>query len=288
MYNEIMLLADVLRQGLHLLEEASVPSARIAAEVLLMHALRRDRAYIYAHPEHELSGSERVHYARYLRERMSGKPTQYITGRQEFWGMEFRVTPAVMIPRPETEHVVERALELGRSIARPEPPVVVDAGTGSGCIAIAVALELPRARVMATEVSPEALAVAAENASRLGARGIHFCRADWLSAVASSSADLVLSNPPYVPESAAAGLQREVRGFEPPLALFAGADGLRSYTTLVPEAARVLRPGGWFVFELSYNMADRVRSLLGAEWEQVELRPDLAGIPRVISARRAA
>ncbi len=282
-----MLLADVLRQGLRLLEEASVPSARIAAEVLLMHALRRDRAYIYAHPEHQLSNSERVHYARYLRERMSGKPTQYITGRQEFWGIEFRVTPAVMIPRPETEHVVERAVELGRAIERPEPPVVLDAGTGSGCIAIAVALELPRARVIATDFSAEALAVAAENAGRLGARRMHFCRADWLSAVASNSADLVLSNPPYVPESEAAGLQREVRGFEPPQALFAGDDGLRSYTTLVPEAARVLRPGGWLVFELSYNMADRVRSLLGPEWDQVELRPDLAGIPRVISARRA-
>lgn len=277
-----------MKQGLQLLEESAVPSARIAAEVLLMHALGCDRDQLYAHPEREMSDSQRVHYARYLRERMSGKPTQYITGRQEFWGMQFRVTPAVMIPRPETEHVVERALELGRTGSRPEALVVVDVGTGSGCIVIAVALELPRARVIATDISAAALAVAAENATRLGARQVYFCRCDWLSAMATGTADLVLSNPPYVPESQAAGVQREVRDFEPHQAVFAGPEGLESYTTLFPEAARVLRPGGWAVFELGYNMAERVRSLMAREWEEVQLRPDLAGIPRVISARRAA
>lgn len=277
-----------MKQGLQLLEESAVPSARIAAEVLLMHALGCDRDQLYAHPEREMSDSQRVHYARYLRERMSGKPTQYITGWKEFWGMQFRVTPAVMIPRPETEHVVERALELGRTGSRPEALVVVDVGTGSGCIVIAVALELPRARVIATDISAAALAVAAENANRLGARHVQFCRCDWLAAMATGSADLVLSNPPYVPESQAAGVQREVRDFEPHQAVFAGPEGLESYTTLFPEAARVLRPGGWVVFELGYNMVERVRSLMGPEWEAVELRPDLAGIPRVISARRAA
>ncbi len=282
-----MRLEDVLRQGLRLLEASSVPSPRIAAEVLLMHALRCDRAHLYAHPERELSHTERVLYARYLRERMSGRPTQYITGRQEFWGMQFRVTPAVFIPRPETEHVVERAVELGRTMKAPEPPVVLDVGTGSGCIAIAVAVELPRARVIATDISSAALEVASENAARLVGRRLHFCRCDLLAAVATASAHLVLSNPPYVPQSQEAGVQREIRDFEPRQAVFAGPEGMEFYTALVPEAARVLRPGGWAVFELGYNMADCVHSLFGEGWTEVEIRPDLAGIPRVIAARRS-
>ena len=282
-----MRLGEALRQGVGLLEESAVPSPRIAVEVLLMQALGCDRAYLYAHPERELSDSERVHYARYLRERMNGKPTQYITGRQEFWGMDFRVTPAVMIPRPETEHVVERSVELGRAIESERPPVVVDVGTGSGCIAIAVAVELPRARVIATDASPAALAVAAGNASRLGARQVQFCRCDWLSAIGTAAADLVLSNPPYIPLGQAAALQREIRDFEPSQAWFAGPEGLEIYTTLIPEAARVLRTGGWAVLELGYNMADAVRSLLGAEWDEVQFQRDLAGNLRVICARRA-
>ena len=282
-----MRLEAALRQGLQLLEESAVPSSRIAAEVLLMHALGCERVHLYAHPERELSDSERVHYARYLRERMSGKPTQYITGHQEFWGMDFRVSPAVMIPRPETEHLVERVVELGRTMESERPPVVVDAGTGSGCIAVAVAVELPRARVVATDASGAALAVAAGNASRLSARQVRFCRCDWLSAVGAAVADLVLSNPPYIPLNQAEALQREVRDFEPRQAVLAGPEGLEIYATLLPEAARVLRPGGWAVFELGYNMADAVRSLLSAEWDQMQFHRDLAGNLRVISARRA-
>ena len=282
-----MRLGEALQQGRRLLEESAVPSPRIAAEVLLMHTLRCDRAHLYAHPERQLTDSERVHYARYLRERMSGKPTQYITGHQEFWGMEFRVTPAVLIPRPETEHVVERAVELGPTIESERPPVVVEAGTGSGCMAVAVAIELPRARVIATDASAAALAVAASNASRLGARQVQFCRCDWLSAIGAAAADLVLSNPPYIPLGQAATLQREVRDFEPRHAVFAGPEGLEIYAALLPEAARILRPGGWAVFELGYNMADAVRSLLGAEWDEVQFQRDLAQNLRVISARRA-
>ena len=276
-----------LRQGLQLLKESSVPSPRIAAEVLLMHALGCERAHLYAHPERELCDAERVHYARYLHERMSGKPTQYITGHQEFWGMDFRVSPAVMIPRPETEHVVERVVKLYRAMESERPPVVVDAGTGSGCIAVAVAVELPRARVLATDASAAALAVAAGNASRLGARQVKFCRCDWLGGIGTAVADLVVSNPPYIPLDQADALQREIRDFEPRQAMFAGPEGLEIYATLLPEAARVLRPGGWAVFELSYNMADAVGSLLSTEWDEVQFEQDLAGNLRVISARRA-
>lgn len=278
-----MTLGDALQQGLKLLEDAAVPSARIAAEVLLMHALDCDRAHLYAHPERVLTDVQRLHYARYLRERMSGKPTQYITGRQEFWGMVFHVTPAVLIPRPETEHVVERAAELGREL---DAPIIVDVGIGSGCIAVATTHELPRARVTGTDISAAALEVAAGNAARLGAPGLRLVRCELASALASESADLLLSNPPYVPESEARSIQREIREFEPREAVFAGPDGMAVFAALIPDAARVLRRGGWAIFELGYNMADRVRSLFGSDWSHVELHPDLAGIPRVISARR--
>jgi len=280
-----MRLEEVFREGLRFLEESAVASPRIAAEVLLMHALGCERSCLYAHPEREVSGLEQAHYARCLEARAGGKPTQYITGHQEFWGMDFVVNDAVLIPRPETEHVVERAVELGRRMAAHRAPVVVDVGTGSGCIAVAVAHELPRARVIGTDKSETALQVAAHNAHRLGPR-VHFCRCDLLTAIADASADIVASNPPYVPTSAAASLQREIREFEPAQAVFAGPEGMEIYCALAPEAARVLRPGGWLVFELGYNTADRVRSLFGTGWTEVELRPDLAGIPRVISARK--
>jgi release factor glutamine methyltransferase len=276
-----MQLGQALQQGWERLEAEAVPSARLAAEVLLMHALGCARARLYAHPEQELGEQELQRYAGYVRERAGGKPTQYITGRQEFWGLEFRVTPDALIPRPETEHVVERAAELCRGGA----PIIIDVGTGSGCIAIALAHELPRARVFGTDISEGALRVAAENARRL-APHVRLCRCDLLAAIADGVADLVVCNPPYVPHSAAAGLQREIRDFEPPEAVFAGPEGMEFYARLLPEAARVLRPGGWVVLELGYNTADRVRALLDGCWDQVEVRPDLAGIPRALSAKR--
>ena len=207
--------------------------------------------------------------------------------------MAFRVTPAVLIPRPETEHVVERAVELARQMeSRPEQtregtprPTVIDAGTGSGCIAIAVACELPRARVLGTDISGEALAVASGNARRLGARLAGFCRCDLLAAMAGASADLVVCNPPYVPEGQARAVQREIRDFEPHHAVFAGPEGTEVYARLAGEAERVLRPGGWLVVELGFLLAERVRGLFGGRWEAMDIRPDLAGIPRVLSAR---
>ncbi len=282
-HNRCMRVDEALRQGIELLEQSLVPSARIAAEVLLMTVLQCERAYLYAHPERELTDSERVVFGRYLRDRMNRKPTQYITGRQEFWSMEFVVSPAVLIPRPETEHLVEHAVELGRHM---DAPVVIDVGTGSGCIAVAVASELPRARVFATDISAAALEVASRNASRLVQGHVGFCRCSLLEAIASNCAGLVLSNPPYVPIEQAEGLQREIRDYEPAVAVFGGPEGMDIYRALVPEAARVLRPGGQAVFELGYNVAERVESLFGDGWEKVTLLPDLAGIPRVVSARK--
>ncbi len=291
-----MRLQEALRDGFKVLEEAGVPSPRLAAELLLMHALACDRIFLYAHPERELNDTERIHYGRYLNERMTGKPTQYILGRQEFWGLQFRVTPAVLIPRPETEHLVERALELVRAWYPASPadslgnaqPAIIDVGTGSGCIAIALASELPGARLFATDISAASLALAAENAQRLAGNRIGFCQADLLGAVSDSCIDLVVSNPPYVPQTQAASIQREIRDFEPPVAVFAGEDGLDVYARLVPDAGRVLRGGGWAAFEIGFAMLERVTAMFGPDWADLDVRPDLAGIPRVISARRRA
>jgi release factor glutamine methyltransferase len=272
-----MTLQTALIQGTQLLEEASVTVPRLTAEVLLSHALKCRREHLYAHPEQELREVEWIHYGRYLHERMQGKPTQYITKRQEFYGREFRVTPDVLIPRPETEHVVEVALKVTRDARR-----ILDVGTGSGALAVTLQLEIG-AGAFATDISPAAADVAAGNAVRLGAR-VDFVVCDLLSAVADRSMDLIVSNPPYVPLGAREGLQREVRDWEPHVALFAGESGAELYTRIAADAVRVLRPGGWLIMELGFGSVDRVAAML-AGWRDVRVEPDLAGIPRVIAAR---
>jgi release factor glutamine methyltransferase len=273
-----MTVQTALLQGTKLLEDASIAAPRLTGEVLLAHALHRERTYLYGHPEHVLSEIEWIHYGRYLHERLAGKPTQYITGRQEFYGREFRVNKNVLIPRPETEHVVEAALEVAASARR-----ILDIGVGSGALAVTLQLET-KARVTATDISPAALAVAAENAGRLHA-AVDFAVCDLSSAIAGATMDLVVSNPPYVPLSDAAGLQREVRDYEPPLALFGGPTGLELYARLIADAARVLRPGGWLILELGFGTHERVQAMLDGRWQDVAIRPDLAGIPRVLAAR---
>jgi release factor glutamine methyltransferase len=273
-----MTLQTALQQACRLLEEESVAAPRLTAEVLLCHALGRERAYLYSHPEAELSDLARLHYGRYLHERLAGKPTQYITGRQEFYGRDFLVTPSVLIPRPETEHVVESALAFS-----PPPRRIVDIGCGSGAIAVTLSLEMHTV-VVATDISVDALAVAAQNAKKLNAR-VEFVACDLTSALAASSLDLVVSNPPYVALADAPGLQREVRDYEPHVALFAGETGLEIYARLVREAERVLRPGGALIMELGFKTSEVVRAMLGPLWRDVQILPDLAGIPRVISAK---
>jgi release factor glutamine methyltransferase len=273
-----MTIQTALLQGTKLLEDEAVIAPRITAEVLLTHALKRDRSYLYAHPEEELAEVAWIHYGRYLHERLKGKPTQYITGRQEFYGRDFRVTPVVLIPRPETEHLVEAA------IARIKPDdVVVDVGTGSGAVALTLALET-RARVFATDISATALGVAQINAQQLSA-GVHYLLSNLVDAFRDHSVDVLVSNPPYVPRTDEPGLQREVRDYEPHIALFAGPTGLEIYERLIADAARVLKPRGWLLLELGYNSLEPVRAMLQREWSEITVIPDLAGLPRVIAAR---
>ena len=273
-----MTVHTALVQGTRLLEEAQVAVPRLTAEVLLSHALRCERVYLFAHPEQELRQVEWLHYGRYLHERIGGKPTQYITKRQEFYGREFRVSPDVLIPRPETEHVVEVALRLATGARR-----LLDVGAGSGALAVTLQLEM-KAGAWATDVSHAAAALAAENARRQGARvGVMVC--DLMSAVGDQTMDLIVSNPPYVPISHRAGLQREVRDWEPHVALFAGESGFEIYGRIVADAPRVLRQGGRLIMELGFGSRDHVAELL-KDWHDVQIEPDLAGIPRVIAARR--
>jgi release factor glutamine methyltransferase len=260
-----------------------VPSPHMNAELLLRFVLNCDRAYLFAHPERELTPDEDSRYQAALAERARGVPAQYITGHQEFWGMDLIVTPAVLIPRPETEHVIETVLELKGSDR--DHLRIVDVGTGSGCIALALAKELPNAEIHATDSSLQALEIARANAARhqLEQR-IHFHHTDLLATM-TPPFDFIVSNPPYVGESEEDQVQLEVRKFEPRSAVFGGATGTEVIARLIPQARELLRPGGTLAMEVSGSIADQVLALL-AGWDHPNVIPDLQQIPRVVRARR--
>jgi release factor glutamine methyltransferase len=281
-------LKDALASAVSGLAAANVPSTRMNAELLLMFTLGCDRTFLYARPERELSADEQDRYTQALAERARGVPAQYITGHQEFWGMDFIVTPAVLIPRPETEHVIETALQLVGVGRVPTPPVlrIVDVGTGSGCIALALAKELPQTDIHATDISSAALEIARANAARHQLEGrVRFHESDLLQGWEDVAFDLLVSNPPYVGESEGDQVQMEVRKFEPRQAVFAGPTGLEVIERLIPQARHALKPGGWLVMEISGAIAEEVRRRL-EDWDEVRITRDLQGIPRVASARK--
>jgi release factor glutamine methyltransferase len=296
-------LRKALNAAIDRLTAANVPSPRMNAELLIMFTLDCDRAYLYAHPERDLTADEMHRYDEALARRSTGVPAQYITGHQEFWGMDLIVSPAVLIPRPETEHVVEAVLELifagadpkqnldqdqkqRTGVSAPHNLRIVDVGTGSGAIALALASELPDAEIYATDISPDALEVARANAARrqLTSR-IRFRLADLLAGLPAASFNIVVSNPPYVGDSEEDSVQLEVRKFEPRNAVFAGPTGLEVIGRLIPQAYEALVPGGWLVFEISATIADRVRRLLSG-WGEVAVKNDLQGIARVVMAKK--
>ncbi|HEY1526286.1 MAG TPA: peptide chain release factor N(5)-glutamine methyltransferase [Candidatus Angelobacter sp.] len=281
-----MQLKQAVESAYQLFVQNDVPSPRLNAELLLLFVLSRERAYLYAHPERELTADEQSNFDEIIRERARGCPTQYITGHQEFWGLDLLVSPAVLIPRPETEHVVETALELLKEhpFNGPGRLKLLDVGTGSGCIALALASELPHAEIHACDISEEALEIARVNAARLalGAK-VLFRRSDLLAVYAGESFDFVISNPPYVGEADADKVQKQVREFEPKIAVFSDHEGMDIYRRLIPQAHDALRAGGWFVAEIGYSEEERVRELL-AGWSDIQVTADLQGIPRVVAA----
>jgi len=287
-----VLLKDALTSAVDRLTSARIGSPRMNAELLLMFTLGCDRAYLFAHPERELAAEEQARYQETLNQRAHGIPAQYLTGHQEFWGMDFIVTPAVLIPRPETEHVIETVLQLSKESAggswASSPgsfPRIVDVGTGSGCIALALAKELPQAEIHATDISPAALEIARANAARHQFENrVHFHETDLLQSLDAGAFDFVVSNPPYVGESEEDQVQLEVRKFEPRNAVFAGPKGLEVIERLLPQARTALRPEGWLVMEISGAIANSVQQLLSG-WRQVRIANDLQGISRVASAR---
>lgn len=281
-----MTLAEWLAESEARLRDASHPErARFDSGTLLLHALGRERAWLLAHPDEELREKDQRAAGELLDRRLQGEPIQYITGEAEFYGLPFRVNRDVLIPRPETEHLVEEAIELASRFASPR---IVDVGTGSGAIAVALAHHLRDARITAIDCSLAALEVARANAGRNGvAAKVRFLAGDLLAPVAGEQFEIVVSNPPYVPESDRTSLAVEVREFEPPEALFAGGDGLAVLRRLISQAREVLVPGGWIALEIGHGQAERVRTLLAdAGYEEIGFTPDLQGIPRVAAARR--
>jgi release factor glutamine methyltransferase len=309
--NHLELAERALKNGPH------ADKARLDSEQLLMHLLGRNRAWLIAHPRKELSAENQDRYESLIRRRLAGEPVQYITGECEFYGLPLKVTPDVLIPRPETEHLVERAGQLiptftlspkgfleihkvipadhrdkSRRAANPHeagwPPRVLDVGTGSGAIAISIAHDWSEAEITAIDISAPALEVARSNAGRLGyLNQVRFLEGDLLAPVAGERFEIIVSNPPYVPDSDRASLAVEVREYEPPLALFAGEDGLDVYRRLIPAALPALVPGGFLALEIGFSQAEQVQNLLTeAGFANIESTPDLQGIPRVISAQR--
>ena len=259
------------------------------AQVVLAHVLAKDRAWLVAHSDDALTREQEAAFFALAKRRRDGEPVAYLTGAREFWGLPLRVTPAVLIPRPETESLVELAL---LRIPVDRESLVLDLGTGSGAIALALAHERPRASVRATDTSAEALAVAQDNARRLGIANVEFARSDWYAGLPEAwrgvAFDLIASNPPYVAMQDPHLREGDVR-FEPAAALASGVDGLTAIRKIVAGAHAHLSPDGTLAVEHGYDQAERLRELLAAAgFVDIVTAKDLAGIPRVAAGRRQA
>jgi release factor glutamine methyltransferase len=284
-----MTIAETIAAAAERLAAQGIENSRLDAEVLLGPVLGRDRAWLVAHYPDSLDDGSSRSYEGAIRRRAAREPLQYITGKQEFWGLPFAVTPSVLIPRPETELIVEETLRRASDKAA---PLIVDLCTGSGCIAVSLAKELPGARVFATDRSSAALEVARENARQNGVGGrIRFLHGDLFDAIGeldiSGQIDVIASNPPYVRDGERRGLQPEVRDFEPELALFAGPEGTEIEERIISGAARYLRTGGSLIMEMGIGQADALSKIIAenGNYHAPEVLKDLAGIERVIVAQ---
>ena len=287
--NSPVQVSDVLIEGARRLLTAGIESARLDAELLLGHLLQKRREQLLTDVRLQLGNGEQQRFHRLLGRRIEGEPVAYITGHQEFWSREFRITTDVLIPRPETEYLVEVALKLAadwRGTLK-----ILDLGTGSGAIAVALAGELPRAEIFATDISPAALTVARVNAAKNGvADNVHFLEGDLFGALAEARGEfhLIVSNPPYIRRDDMARLPREVGRWEPRSALDGGIDGLDCYRRLAAESFVYLRPDGAVISEIGADMAEAVKGLFCEAGAKVEVYRDYSGRDRVVVARPGA
>lgn len=282
-------IGEVIREAARALEDAGVPEARREAGSLLSFVLGRDRTFLISHAEDDPDENSLARFHEFVGRRAEGEPLQYITGVQDFYGREFRVTPDVLIPRPETELLVEAALQIiGDTGAT---PFICDVGTGSGCIAVTLLCEIVNARAVAIDKSPAALEIAKINAQNHSvADRAQFVVSDCFNSLDSRDYefDLIVSNPPYVAEAALEGLQREVRDHEPLLALSPGGDGLGVIRRLINEGPAFIKPNGHMLMEIGYDQGEVVESLInGSAWSLREIQPDLQGIPRIVVLQKA-
>lgn len=280
-------MADIyekLREAEQILAAAGLAEPRREAASLLTFALGRDKTFLLAHPEYELTAKEQELFSDVIYRRAAREPLQYITGVQEFYGLEFAVTPDVLIPRPETEMVVEAAVEILSSLDRPR---FCEIGIGSGCIAISILVHTQNSQAVGLDVSPAALVVGKRNAEKNGvADRLELRRSDVFAALTDEKFDLIASNPPYVPSEEIDGLQEEVRDFEPHVALTDGDDGLSIVRRIVAESPRYLLPGGMLLMEIGFNQSPRVAEMFDRIlWSELRFLPDLQGIPRMVKAR---
>ena len=272
--------------------DCGVDTARLDTEVLLSHVLGKDRVYLYTHFDRPLTGEEREAFRGLVKRRAKREPVAYILGEKEFYGRCFRVTRDTLIPRPETEHLIDGILKWvrteGPELDGSRPLRVLDVGTGTGCIALTLAGEIQGVELVATDLSEATLSVARDNARRLGLEGqVEFRCGDLLGPVAGESFDIIVSNPPYVEESARAVLQPEVRDFEPPAALFAGDDGMAVIDRLVPQVWTHLNSGGMFALEFGSSQRELVAQRLTQGWRKYWIEEDLQGHPRSLFAERS-
>ncbi len=283
-----MTIAEAINEGARRLERAGVDEARRTAGVLLGDLLGVDRTRLLTHPEQAISNEDHQSFLRMIERRAAGEPLQHVTGHQEFYKLDFLVTPAVLIPRPETEFLVERVLTVVRD-NQLAAPLIIDAGTGSGCIAVTLAVELPAARLIATDISSAALAVARQNAARHNvAERVEFYEGDLLAPLAAlgveGAVDVLASNPPYVAANEPELMQSEVRDYEPHVALFGGDDGLIFYRRLLAEGFAYVKPGGYLVCEIGYAQFNAITDLVAASrWRLADVTHDLQGIPRTLT-----
>lgn len=278
-------ISQAVREAAAVLENAGVPEARREAGSLLAFILAKDRTFLIAHAEDPVSEEMLLRFQESVERRAAGEPLQYITGVQDFFGREFRVTPDVLIPRPETELLVEAAIDVNGS-----SPFVCDVGTGSGCIAVTLLCEIAQARAVAVDKSPAALEVAKLNSrNHMVADRAEFLVSDCLDALdpRDYQFDLIVSNPPYVSADMLPGLQREVRDHEPLIALSPGADGLTIIRRLIKESPAFLKPNGHLLMEIGFDQGEAVTELVQeTPWQLLEIRPDLQGIPRIVVLRK--